>query len=143
MADKTHPATNVTAVAVELRPEARPTPEALVAPFAYVNAVRLGTDPFGITLSFFSIPADFAELPHVQEQLKAIQKNASPSAPGEPVSLAVAVQLPTVAKVWMPTDFIPELIQALSSHYSRLVQARTKVETQTKVEVQGGARDPH
>jgi hypothetical protein len=109
-------------IEVQIRPEARPTAEALAQPFSYINAIRVGNDPFGITLSFFSIPADFADLPDVQAQLLAAEKDVR--GPGGPKRLQVAVQLPTVAKVWMPTEFMPDLIQALSSHYSRVVQER-------------------
>ena len=85
-----------------------PSPEGILEPPKFVNALRIASDESGHTLYFFAIPADLLIHPDSEAQLRS--QDASTGV------VQVRAQLPIVAKIQLSTNSLRNVTQALQNH---------------------------
>ena len=95
----------------ELLLELRPVAGAVVAPAAYTNALHIVPDQNGFTVYFFAVPADVDSLESLKKEL------AGNSLEGKREPTATRLELPPLAKLFLPANVMLPFISALSQGY--------------------------
>jgi hypothetical protein len=94
-----------------------PSEAGIRLPVSYANTVQIIGDPSGLTLYFFSAPADANNLPDTKERLKKA-KRAREQNP------LVTLQIDPIAKIYIPLEFGEVLVQSLARSVALWKQVR-------------------
>jgi hypothetical protein len=94
-----------------------PTEEGIRRPVSFANTVQIVGDPSGLTLYFFSAPADANNLSGTKELLEKARHV------GEANPL-VMLHLDPIAKIYLPLEFGPVLVESLARNVALWKQLR-------------------
>ncbi len=110
--------------AVPIRADVKPTEASARTPPAYANALRIANDVHGFTLTFFATPADPSDLQETREQLQKLGPAAIESGAEH---ITIAVHLDHVAKIFIPAEVVPNIIEILGMQYARHLRLKQEI----------------
>lgn len=110
---------------VRITARARPSEATIRLPPAFTNTVAAVSDPSGLTVTFFYVPAEIVGLPEAQAVFAK-----TPPRPGEVTE--VPITLEALAKVWLPGDLIPEVLRVLGEEYSKFLTQKALRDEETR-----------